>query len=220
MNRRKALKTLSIVIAASYFPIDVFTNTISQKPKHFIGLGDTGYHIINSIYEDEKLSNTHFTYIIDEESMSIRSEMACIKSSGSPIIKNLNIKNSDMKENSSELLFSQQKLKELFSSNHQYILIAGLGGKTGSFWMAYLTDFLMKTNVDFLCISNTPFYFEGKNRLALAQRIVDKYENTPQFRSFSLNTIREKYGNLTLGQAFAKADRMLYKLVSSQATKL
>jgi len=216
MNRRKAVKTLSLAMVASCFTVDVFNNSESQKPKpkpkHFIGLGDTGYHIINSFYEDKKLSNTYFTCIIDEKSKNNPTKIECIRSSKSGIIKSLTMKNSDRKADELEVFLFQQKLKDLFSSNHQYILIAGLGGKTGSFWMAYLTDFLIKNNVEFLSICHTPFSFEGKKQQALAQRIVDKYKEIPQFKYFSLNTIRDKYGNMTLREVFAKARSIHYQL--------
>jgi len=188
---------------------------INAKPKHFIGLGDTGYHIIKSFYEDKKLSNTYFTCIIDESSRNKPTEFECIRSSESIMKKSMTVKNSDREIDGLDVFLFQQKLKDLFSSNHQYILVAGLGGKTGSFWIAYLTDFLIMNNVEFLSICNTPFSFEGKIQQARAQRIVDKYKNTPQFKYFSLNMIRDKYGNMTLLKALAKACSIHYQLATT-----
>ena len=77
-----------------------------------------------------------------------------------------------------------QEIKDLFRENHWYVLIAGLGGYTGTKMVEELTLWLDDVGKVFATICSLPFYFEGKIRNTIAEKSLIKLRQICNFRYF------------------------------------
>lgn len=106
--------------------------------------------------------------------------------------------------------------RELIKDNFRYVLLAGLGGNTGTCLVEELTHLLMSRNKEFQAICSLPFTFEGEQRRMLAQRVKTKFQSSGNFICFDLNLIRKNWDDMTLSRAFEKADEQFFWLSQVQ----
>jgi cell division GTPase FtsZ len=168
-------------------------NTRMFKPTHFIGLGGAGCNALEFIHQQGVAAE--FTCISDRKNLHLPENFRFI-----PFIR-------DRKRD----VFDGSKL--FFARNCRYILLAGLGGNTGSYLVEELTQQLLGQNIQFLTICSHPFALEGKQRSMTAERIIARFSSTTNFICFDLNLlIRGWGGDLTISSAFEKADQQFYWL--------
>ena len=74
----------------------------------------------------------------------------------------------------------------LFNENCRYILLAGLGGDTGSYLVEELTPLLWVQNKEFLILCSSPFSFEGNQRRIIAAGVKTKFQSMSNFVQFYL----------------------------------
>jgi cell division GTPase FtsZ len=110
----------------------------------------------------------------------------------------------------SQKLTLPNEVKALLNENHKYLLLAGLGGYTGTNMTEQITSLLRRNKKNFMAICGLPFYFEGQVRRLHADRVKIKLQTLANFKYFELQNIREKYGNLLMKDAFQKADEQSY----------
>jgi cell division GTPase FtsZ len=101
---------------------------------------------------------------------------------------------------------------DLVGKNHRYILLAGLGGKTGSYLVEELVNMLCYQRREFLAVCSMPFAFEGCQRRSVAESVRSKYQSMSNFIFFDLNSLVRIWGDITLSDAFDKADERFYWL--------
>ncbi len=103
-------------------------------------------------------------------------------------------------------------VRQVFSHDHKYVLLAGLGGFTGTSLAVQLTPWLKETNKEFITICSLPFHFEGLKRRSYAENAMEKLQAIPNFSHYRLETLRRKYGDITIKDAFEKADEDFYRI--------
>jgi cell division GTPase FtsZ len=176
---------------------------------HIIGLGHAGSQIV-------KLAQTNgidakFTCITESLDSGFKTDTNFIRyfPEGSIISHNGDeIKNVDM---TSELI-APKEIAEILNEDCNYILFSGLGGYTGTHFTTYIADRLIESKKNFKAICSTPFQFEGKKRKKVSDLVFEKYCKNPNFNFYDLEKIRVKFGDLTAGEAFEKADEELYSI--------
>lgn len=104
-----------------------------------------------------------------------------------------------------------EELVELLSKNTRMVFItAGMGGGTGTGAAPVIARAAKELGLLTVAIVTIPFQFEGAQRLKQAvDGIKELEEHVDSLLIISNEKLREIYGNLKLGQAFAKADNIL-----------
>ncbi|MCX6227378.1 MAG: hypothetical protein NTV01_22015 [Bacteroidia bacterium] len=105
---------------------------------------------------------------------------------------------------------------DLVRKNRRYVLLSGLGGKTGTYLVEEFMLLLQYQNRDFLTICSLPFAFEGHQRRIFAERFRAKFQSMKNFICFDLNSIVKHWADITLTDAFEKADERFYWLSQVQ----
>jgi len=103
------------------------------------------------------------------------------------------------------------ELVELLSKNTKMVFItAGMGGGTGTGAAPVIARIAKELGLLTVAIVTIPFQFEGAQRFKQAvDGIKELQEHVDSLLIISNEKLREIYGNLKLGQAFAKADDIL-----------
>lgn len=106
---------------------------------------------------------------------------------------------------------SIDKLKEVFSENTQMLFVtAGMGGGTGTGAAPVIAKLAKEMGILTVGIVTLPFQWEGRRRLLQAKEGVEemkKYVDT--LLVITNDKLRIQYGNLSVKEAFARADNVL-----------
>ena len=106
---------------------------------------------------------------------------------------------------------SLDKLEAVLDSETQMIFItAGMGGGTGTGAAPVIAKFARERGLLSVAIVTLPFHFEGRRKMLKAEQGITelrKYVDT--LLVISNDKLREQYGDLGLGNAFARADDVL-----------
>lgn len=106
-----------------------------------------------------------------------------------------------------------QTLYELFEPNAQYIIIAGLGGYTGTYLMQHFGSWLQENKKTFTAINVLPFSFERQGSKTIIQRIHKKFKKYENFHFIELDNYREKFGPEPLKALFNQVNQDIYSLI-------
>jgi len=102
-------------------------------------------------------------------------------------------------------------IKRMLGSNTKMLFItAGMGGGTGTGASPIIAKAAREMDILTVGIITTPFSFEGKRRKMQAEEGLEEFKkHVDSFLVISNDRLREIFGNLTLGSAFAQADNIL-----------
>jgi len=102
-------------------------------------------------------------------------------------------------------------IKLMLGSNTRMLFItAGLGGGTGTGASPIIAKAAREMDILTVGIVTTPFAFEGKRRKMQAEEGLEELKKyVDSFLVISNDRLRQVFGNLTLGSAFAQADNIL-----------
>ncbi|HXI01420.1 MAG TPA: cell division protein FtsZ [Sphingobacteriaceae bacterium] len=102
-------------------------------------------------------------------------------------------------------------IKEMLGSNTKMLFItAGMGGGTGTGASPIIAKAAKELDILTVGIITTPFSFEGKRRKMQAEDGLEEFKKyVDSYLVISNDRLREIFGNLTLGSAFAQADNIL-----------
>ncbi len=89
------------------------------------------------------------------------------------------------------------------------ILVACLGGGTGSAGIIEVTKLALKRNKRVLCVMSFPFSFEGPQRANNARMVVAELKQLSNIFVFANDRISAQFGHLSLHGALAEAKRQL-----------
>lgn len=108
-------------------------------------------------------------------------------------------------------LESMDDIKQALGKDTKMIFItAGMGGGTGTGGAPVVARAARELGILTVGIVTTPFFFEGGKRIRQADKgIQELKENVDALIVISNDKMRELYGNLSLSEAFAKADDVL-----------
>ncbi len=106
---------------------------------------------------------------------------------------------------------SIDKLKAVIDNDTQMIFItAGMGGGTGTGAAPVIAKFAREQGLLSVAIVTLPFRFEGRRKMLKAQQgIAELRKHVDTLLVISNDKLREQYGDLGLGNAFARADDVL-----------
>ncbi len=114
------------------------------------------------------------------------------------------------KEAAEESLSELEQIAE--SRTKVVILTAGMGGGTGTGALPVIAKMLRNKNILTIAIVTFPFDFEGTKRSKIAKRGVEELnKNFDSLLVLRNNILKDRFGNLTLGNAFDKSDEILIK---------
>ena len=102
-------------------------------------------------------------------------------------------------------------IKQMLGSNTKMLFItAGMGGGTGTGASPIIARAAREMDILTVGIVTMPFSFEGKRRKMQAEEGLEELKkNVDSFLVISNDRLRQIFGNLTLGSAFAQADDIL-----------
>ncbi|HIP37205.1 MAG TPA: cell division protein FtsZ [Crocinitomix sp.] len=102
-------------------------------------------------------------------------------------------------------------IKEILSKNTKMVFItAGMGGGTGTGAAPVIAKVAKEMGILTVGIVTIPFTFEGRKRKTQAEKGLEELkQNVDTIIVINNDKLREMFGNLTLGNAFAKADDVL-----------
>jgi cell division protein FtsZ len=102
-------------------------------------------------------------------------------------------------------------IKMMLGTNTKMLFItAGMGGGTGTGASPIIAKAARELDILTVGIITTPFSFEGKRRKMQAEEGLEEFKkHVDSFLVISNDRLREIFGNLTLGSAFAQADNIL-----------
>ena len=102
-------------------------------------------------------------------------------------------------------------IKTMLGSNTKMLFItAGMGGGTGTGASPIIAKAAKEMDILTVGIITTPFSFEGKRRKTQAEEGLEEFKKyVDSYLVISNDRLREIFGNLTLGSAFAQADNIL-----------
>ncbi len=108
-------------------------------------------------------------------------------------------------------LESIEDLKKILGTNTKMVFItAGLGGGTGTGGAPVIAQVAKEMGILTVAIVTVPFSFEGKKRKLQAEEgLKELREHVDTILIINNDKLREMYGNLKLGEAFAHADDIL-----------
>ena len=105
---------------------------------------------------------------------------------------------------------SKDQIREMLAGTKMVFVTAGMGGGTGTGAAPVLAKIAKDMDILTVGIVTVPFLFEGKKKLAQAQIGIEALRASCDTVLVILNDkLREIYGNLSIGQAFAQADNVL-----------
>ncbi len=102
-------------------------------------------------------------------------------------------------------------IKQMLGANTKMLFItAGMGGGTGTGASPIIAKAAREMDILTVGIITTPFAFEGKRRKMQAEEGLEELKKyVDSFLVISNDRLRQIFGNLTLGSAFAQADDIL-----------
>lgn len=114
---------------------------------------------------------------------------------------------------------SREQIRDLLSNGTKMLFItAGMGGGTGTGAAPVIAQVAQELNILTVGIVTAPFLFEGKKKREQAEQgIKELSEHCDTVLVILNDKLRQLYGNLTMGLAFAKADTVLTTAAKSIA---
>ncbi|MCC9165675.1 cell division protein FtsZ [Pontibacter harenae] len=182
-----------------------------------IGVGGGGSNAVNHMYNQG---------IKDVEFIICNTDAQALKSSGVPnklaIGQNLTEglgAGANPEKGKHAALESKEEIREMLSSDTKMVFItAGMGGGTGTGAAPVIAKVAKELGILTVGIVTAPFAFEGKKKKVAAENGVKELsENCDTILVILNDKLREMFGNLTIREAFAKADNVLTTAAKSIA---
>jgi cell division GTPase FtsZ len=207
MKRRTLLKTLGLMGLGSALPKDIFANEASVTKLHFIGMGGAGTNFLEYVYLKDIKGN--YTSINAKIRLAYESKFNWIPFQTK--LTNTGNRLSGFDTNLTWNHFTNSDLvKEKFMKLEDYVLVAGLGGLTGTFLMKTLLQELLDADIPFKAIVFLPFEFERKNERKNIQSFVEQYRDFLQIKFVDLEVYKAQYGHLTMTNFFDLIHEEIY----------
>lgn len=107
-------------------------------------------------------------------------------------------------------LESKDQIREMLTGTKMVFITAGMGGGTGTGAAPVIAKIAKDMDILTVGIVTAPFSFEGKKKMMQGEMGIEAFRQNCDTVLVILNDkLREIYGNLAIGQAFAQADNVL-----------
>ena len=210
MDRRSAIKSILALGAVAVIPIpNVFSkglNLANDKNLHIIGLGGGGCNALEYYYKQGVQAK--FTCISEPRRPHLDSKISFIEyAQPKPFYYEDDWSNIE--------LTIPSEVKSVFDADEHFIILLGLGGVSGTLLGKSLFHYLLIKNKSFDFICSYPFRNEGSKRVIQAKSAFKEFDKYGQFNAFRMENLRNESEDLTISEAFRKADEHSYKLFMS-----
>ncbi|HEU5145706.1 MAG TPA: cell division protein FtsZ [Chryseosolibacter sp.] len=195
-----------------------------EIPKHslhksiikVIGVGGGGSNAVNHMYK-QGIKDVEFV-VCNTDNQALN---------GSPVPNKLQIganlteglgcgANPEVGKNAA--LESKDQIREMLMGTKMVFITSGMGGGTGTGAAPVIAKIAKDMDILTVGIVTAPFSFEGKKKAVQAELGIEELRKTCDTVLVILNDkLREIYGNLSIGQAFAQADNILTTAAKSIA---
>ena len=195
-----------------------------EIPKHsqyrsiikVIGIGGGGSNAVNHMYK-QGIKDVEFV-VCNTDNQALN---------GSPVPNKLQIganlteglgcgANPEVGKNAA--VESKDQIRETLMGAKMVFITSGMGGGTGTGAAPVIAKIARDMDILTVGIVTAPFSFEGKKKAAQAEIGIEELRKTCDTVLVILNDkLREIYGNLSIGQAFAQADNILTTAAKSIA---
>jgi cell division protein FtsZ len=187
-----------------------------EVPKHslhrsiikVIGVGGGGSNAVNHMYK-QGIKDVEFV-VCNTDNQALNASPVPIKLQiGANLTEGLGCgANPEVGKNAA--LESKDQIREMLADTKMVFITAGMGGGTGTGAAPVIAKIAKDMDILTVGIVTAPFSFEGKKKSAQAELGIEGLRQNCDTVLVILNDkLREIYGNLSIGQAFAEADNIL-----------
>jgi cell division GTPase FtsZ len=183
----------------------------SIYPTHYIGFGGAGCNIVELLYK--KGISGRFTCITHPIRPNLAADIDFIHfvPPGEVFFR----KGEELLRRSDPHtpLRATSEVERLFENQGRFVLIAGLGGYSGTRMMERFACQLHERNISFTAVASVPFRFEGTKRRETAHATIERLRHVSNIGYLELESIALSDSNLPISTAFAMADEKMAELV-------
>src|SRR6478752_1915298 len=187
-----------------------------EVPKHIqtksiikvIGVGGGGSNAVNHMYK-QGIKDVEFV-VCNTDNQALNSSPVPNKLQiGSNLTEGLGCgANPEVGKNAA--LESKDQIREMLAGTKMVFITAGMGGGTGTGAAPVIAKIAKDMDILTVGIVTAPFSFEGRKKMSQAGLGLEALRQNCDTVLVILNDkLREIYGNLPIGQAFAQADNVL-----------
>lgn len=189
----------------------------STKPKCFIGFGGAGANI-TEFFKSNGLSGHYrnVSWPLREYKNEIQFIPYLQKRANRVDVKLQEIESSTVPWEEIDL---PNNIKQVFSPDYDYVLLAGLGGYTGTMLIKKASEYLHQLNYSFISVTTLPLSFERQLNKSIMWDVHTQLQQYQNNISIDLNSLYEKSGSLSLNEFFQKADEAVYHKVNDYFSK-
>jgi len=184
----------------------------NQTETHFIGLGSAGANAVKYIWS--QWMKAQFTVVNDQRGADIPEGIKLIPFISPKILKFTGKYGDFYDPDMAQPLELPDELSELFNQNCRFVLLAGLGGYTGTKMAEALSLMLHNSQKDYITICSVPYRFEGRNKQTIALQAIEQMKTIPNCHFFELDQLKDEQEDMLLCDAFPAGDRYFYKIIS------
>jgi cell division GTPase FtsZ len=200
MNRREAIKIATIIGAAAAIPKQLLSMVSEKKPLHIIGFGGAGSNFVE--YAHAQGVKSKFTCISDPVRENLSPAIKFFRFEPPPEVISLYRDELLLRSDMSIPLEVPDAIYEIFAPDDNYVIVAGLGGYTGTFFMEHFAEWLAINKKSFTALCSLPFTFERGSKRKYINRVHEKYKSNPDFHFIPLPNYQAKYGDLPITDFF------------------
>jgi cell division protein FtsZ len=173
-----------------------------------IGVGGGGSNAVNHMYK-QGIKDVEFIVCNTDNQALASSPVPNKLQIGANLTEGLGCgANPDVGKNAA--LESKEQIREMLQDTKMLFVTAGMGGGTGTGAAPVIAKIARDMDILTVGIVTAPFSFEGKKKMGQALTGLDALRQTCDTVLVILNDkLREIFGNLSIGQAFAQADNIL-----------
>jgi cell division protein FtsZ len=195
-----------------------------EVPKHslhrsiikVIGVGGGGSNAVNHMYK-QGIKDVEFVVCNTDNQALNASPVPSKLQIGANLTEGLGCgANPEVGKNAA--LESKDQIREMLMGTKMVFITAGMGGGTGTGAAPVIAKIAKDMDILTVGIVTAPFSFEGKKKGTQAEFGIEGLRQTCDTVLVILNDkLREIFGNLSIGQAFAQADNILTTAAKSIA---
>ena len=204
MNRRDAIKNMTLYGAGMFLPTKLFSVEQTQKHYHYIGLGSAGSRLVGQLY-NKRLKGS-FTCINDTREPELPSDVGFIRfiapEPDKIMFGHKFYEVSDIQKDWGV----PQDILALVDGDERYVILAGLGRFTGSYLSMQLSGLLSDESKNHIMVYTLPFSFEGRGINNIAKYTHERIREHSETMTCNLDDITGDYGYIGLNDAFRNAN--------------
>jgi cell division protein FtsZ len=173
-----------------------------------IGVGGGGSNAVNHMYK-QGIKDVEFIVCNTDSQALMQSPIPNKLQIGTNLTEGLGCgANPEVGKNAA--LESKEQIREMLNGTKMIFVTAGMGGGTGTGAAPVIAKIAKDMDILTVGIITAPFSFEGKKKMLQAEAGMEALRQNCDTVLVILNDkLREIFGNLSIGQAFAQADNVL-----------